>query len=221
MTSTPRPAAAETAYRHVKSLILSEALPGGTMISEGEIAADLTVSRTPVREAFLRLESEGWLRLYPKRGALVVPVAVGEAEAVIDARLLLETHAVETVAGRPDDERAALGRRLREFVAGQGAALDRDDLASYVELDAEFHQVLTAAGGNALLTEFSVGLRERQRRMVARTASGIETARAFVAEHDAMVSQVERGDAAGFRAALEAHLALAYRGAGVRSRAAL
>lgn len=221
MTPAPRPAAAETAYHHVKALILSDVLPGGTMISEGEIAAHLSLSRTPVREAFLRLESEGWLRLYPKRGALVVPVAVGEAEAVIDARLLLETHAVDTVAGRSPAERAELGRQLRELVAGQAAALERGDLEAYVELDAEFHQAVTAAGGNALLTGFSVALRERQRRMVARSASGIETAQEFVGEHEAMVAHVERGDAAGFRTALEAHLARAYRGAGTGVRVGL
>ena len=80
-----RPAAAETAYQHTKRHILTGGLPAGTMLSEGEIAGQLGLSRTPVREAFLRLETEGWLRLYPKRGALVVPVAPGEAEAVVEA----------------------------------------------------------------------------------------------------------------------------------------
>ncbi len=74
--------AAEQAYREVKELILSGGLPGGELISEGEIAGRMGLSRTPVREAFLRLESEGWMRLYPKRGALIVPVADGEAEHV-------------------------------------------------------------------------------------------------------------------------------------------
>ena len=83
------------------------------MVSEGDVAGELAMSRTPVREAFLRLAAEGWLRLFPKRGALVVPVAPGEAEAVVDARLLLESHAVDLVATGPDD-----GRRAR-LVAGK------------------------------------------------------------------------------------------------------
>ncbi|MBH0121440.1 GntR family transcriptional regulator, partial [Rhodococcus sp. CX] len=89
--------AAEQAYREVKERILSGTLPGGELISEGEIAAEMGTSRTPVREAFLRLETEGWMRLYPKRGALVVPVADGEAEHVVAARLLLEADAVRVV----------------------------------------------------------------------------------------------------------------------------
>ena len=55
------------------------------------------MSRTPVREAFLRLQSEGLLRLYPKRGALVVPVSVGEVEAVMETRMLVERFALDKV----------------------------------------------------------------------------------------------------------------------------
>ena len=90
MPRTTSASATEQAYRHVKSRVLDGSLPGGSMTSEGEIAEQLGVSRTPVREAFLRLEAEGLLRLYPKRGALVVPVAPGEADDVLAARLLVE-----------------------------------------------------------------------------------------------------------------------------------
>ena len=58
------------------------------------------MSRTPVREAFLRLEAEGLLRLYPQRGALVVPVSSEESRAVIEARLLLEQFAAGKVVSR-------------------------------------------------------------------------------------------------------------------------
>ena len=63
--------AADAAYAKVKERILDGDLAGGTMVSEGTIADELGMSRTPVREAFLRLQVEGWMRLYPKRGALI------------------------------------------------------------------------------------------------------------------------------------------------------
>ena len=66
--------AADTAYSFVKEQIVLGVYAGGEMISEGDVAAQLSISRTPVREAFLRLQAEGWMRLYPKRGALVVAV---------------------------------------------------------------------------------------------------------------------------------------------------
>ena len=78
---------------YVKTQVLTGAFPGGELISEGEVAAALGMSRTPVREAFLRLEAEGLLRLYPQRGALVVQVSSEEARAVIEARLVLEQFA--------------------------------------------------------------------------------------------------------------------------------
>jgi DNA-binding GntR family transcriptional regulator len=66
--------ATDRAYAYTKARVLDSTFAGGELLTEGEVAEALRMSRTPVREAFLRLEGEGLLRLYPKRGALVVPV---------------------------------------------------------------------------------------------------------------------------------------------------
>jgi len=201
--------AAEIAYRHVKAQVLDDLLPGGSMISEGEIAGQLALSRTPVREAFLRLEAEGWLRLYPKRGAVVVPIAAGEARAVIDARLLLETHAVESLA--TSEDRSRLRAVLESSIAQQSAALDDGDLDRYSEHDTAFHCAIVAAGGNALLTGFSVALRERQHRMVARSLwRDVERARGFVSGHRDLAGLIGAGDTRGFGDALRRHLSDAH-----------
>ncbi|WP_227425720.1 GntR family transcriptional regulator [Pengzhenrongella sicca] len=197
--------AADVAYRHVKDLILDDRLPGGSMVSEGEIAGQLALSRTPVREAFLRLEAEGWLRLYPKRGAVVVPIAAGEARAVVDARLLLEVHAVAALATADDRDR--LRSALESSVAEQTAALDHGDVEAYSVQDTAFHLAIVAAGGNALLTGFSVTLCERQHRMVARSLwRDVERARGFVAGHARLAALIGAGDTAGFEDALRRHL---------------
>ena len=84
-TATPETApapAADRAYEHVKAGLLDGSYPDGHLLSEGEIAGALQMSRTPVREAFLRLQTDGFLRLYPKRGALVVPVTPTEARSL-------------------------------------------------------------------------------------------------------------------------------------------
>ncbi|WP_454048788.1 GntR family transcriptional regulator [Cellulomonas sp. Marseille-Q8402] len=200
------PPAADTAYRYVKDALLAGRLPAGEMVSEGDVAARLGISRTPVREAFLRLSTEGWLRLFPRRGALVVPAAPGEVEAVVEARLLLESHAVESVVGS-DRARDRLVGDLRALIARQRDAVAAADLAAYTEHDAAFHLAVVAAGGNALLTGFTVTLGERQLRMVALSvgASG-ERAPRFVEDHEALVAAIEAGDAAAFRAALATHL---------------
>lgn len=199
--------AAELAYREVKELILSGALPGGELISEGEIASRMGSSRTPVREAFLRLEVEGWMRLYPKRGALIVPVADGEAEHVVDARLLVEVHAVEAVGSNPR-VRDALVTALRENLVRQRELVASDgDAAQFSALDADFHRALVRAGGNPLLETFYDGLRERQRRMTASSlARDPEQITKIIEDHSRLADLIEAGDAEGFASAVRRHM---------------
>src|SRR4051812_36364510 len=92
------PAAARV-YAHVKERLLDGSFPGGALLSENELSQQLGLSRTPVRQAFVQLEAEGLLELYPKRGALVVPVAASEIEDVFEARLLVEEHCARRGAG--------------------------------------------------------------------------------------------------------------------------
>lgn len=198
--------AADAVYRHVKDRVLTGELEGGRMVSEGEVAAALEVSRTPVREAFLRLEVEGWLRLFPKRGALVVPVAPHEIDEVLDARALVEGHAAADVVHRPDDL-ARLLTALDEAIALQQEAHDRGDLPGYTEADAEFHQLVADAGRNSLLAGFYRTLRERQRRMTAESVRGRSAAAGTVLdEHRRLRDLLAAGDVDGFTAALLDHL---------------
>lgn len=198
---------ADLAYREVKELILSGELPGGELISEGEIATRMGSSRTPVREAFLRLAAEGWMRLYPKRGALIVPVADGEAESVVDARLLVEVHAVEAIASNTWARDALMVtlrenlERQREFVLTGGGAVQ------FSVLDADFHRAVVRAGGNPLLETFYDGLRERQRRMTAHSLTrDPEQLAKIVADHTRLADLVGAGDAPGFASAVRRHM---------------
>mgnify|MGYP000529442220 FL=1 len=100
MDLTPAPTAKDRALEFVKERILDGTYVGGALLSEGEIAAELGVSRTPVREAFLLLEAGGLMRLYPKRGALVVAVSPDEVRDVMETRLLVERHAAGRVAAK-------------------------------------------------------------------------------------------------------------------------
>lgn len=206
MSDTSGVSAAEAVYRHVKDRVLTGELGGGQMVSEGEVATALEVSRTPVREAFLRLEVEGWLRLFPRRGALVVPIAPHEIEEVLDARALVEGHAAADVVGRPDDL-ARLLTDLDDAIDRQQRAHDAHDLPGYTEADAEFHQLVADAGRNSLLAGFYRTLRERQRRMTAESVRGRSAAAGTVLdEHRRLRELLAAGDVDGFAAALHDHL---------------
>jgi DNA-binding GntR family transcriptional regulator len=158
---TVAPSAAERAYRHLKRSILEQVYPGGSLISEGEIAEATGVSRTPVREALLRLEAEGLVALYPKRGALIRPVSAREIVDVVEARRLVELHAAERVWPRRHELKADLARWLTAMREAHAAG----DLRALMEADRAFHASVVEAAGNEILAELYHRLRDRQLRM--------------------------------------------------------
>lgn len=196
--------ASERAYHQVKGQILAGTLPGGELISEGEIALALGTSRTPVREAFLRLEAEGWMKLYPKRGALIVPVPADEAEHVITARFVVETAAVAMLASR---DRTSLVAALRSALDEQVAHAEAGDVDEFTISDTAFHQTLVEAAGNPLLEGFYNTLRDRQLRM---TSTSVQRDRAqmqrIISHHGELADLIDAGDTDGFATSLAAHL---------------
>ncbi|GAB3924726.1 putative transcriptional regulator, GntR family protein [Microlunatus endophyticus] len=198
--------AADRAYAHVKERILSGDLEGGELISEGEIADGLQMSRTPVREAFLRLQTEGWMRLYPKRGAAITPIKPREVDEVIEARALVEAHAVASVAADP--ARAAdLAAALTMIIDRQQRAAAADDLAGFAVADADFHGSIAAASDNDLLINFYLGLRDRQRRMTRDSVQRSPGAQdRILDQHRELVDLIAAQDADGFAARISEHL---------------
>jgi DNA-binding GntR family transcriptional regulator len=202
----PRESAGDRAYAFVKDQIVSGVYAGGTLISEGEVSSAVRISRTPVREAFLRLAAEGLLRLYPKRGALVVPVSTAEVHDVLDARLLIERHAVEMVirAGRHRE----VGAAMRAILDRQHQTAGPMDAQRFTELDRQFHSTLVEAAGNVLLVGFYATLRDRQLRMgTAALLRDPDRRAAILAEHTALADLIEVGDADRVAGALAEHLA--------------
>ncbi|HEX6449977.1 MAG TPA: GntR family transcriptional regulator [Trebonia sp.] len=204
-SDAPPGSAADRAYAFVKRQIVSGAYPGGTLISEGEVSAAVEVSRTPVREAFLRLEVEGLLRLYPKRGALVVPVSAAEIREVLDARQAIEQHAARAAiqAGRHHE----LAAELRAIL-GKHAPEEAYDAGQFTEVDRQFHCALVEAAGNRLLYDFYATLRDRQLRMgTAALLRDPGRYDAILAEHTALTDLIDAGDAQAAADALAGHLA--------------
>ncbi len=203
-----KPAAKDRALEYVKNQVLTGAFPGGDLISEGEVAAALGMSRTPVREAFLRLEVEGLLRLYPQRGALVVPVSSDEARAVIEARLLLEQFAVTTVIERGPATRAAVFETLSAQLQRQREALADSDWRAVVEADRAFHDAVLEESGNAILSDFYSSLRDRQMRMIGESLIADRQRTATILdEHQAIAEALRDGDLARTVRLVEDHLA--------------
>jgi len=101
--ATPGESAQDVTYRWLKCHIASLPRHVGTFLTETEVAAAAQTSRTPVREALLRLEAEGFLQIMPKKGAYVPPVSDDEVRAVMEARGLVEDWSVRRVTQRAYD----------------------------------------------------------------------------------------------------------------------
>jgi DNA-binding GntR family transcriptional regulator len=203
MTDGGRIGANHRAFVYVKNQILTGALRVGELVSEGEIAEALGMSRTPVREAFLRLEVEGLLRLYPQRGALVVPVSPDEMRAVLEARLVLEQFAAGKVAQQETVARHAVFERMKTELDRQRQADSRE----FVDADRTFHSILIETAGNAILEGVYDSLRDRQMRMIGEsTVRDPNRMRTILDEHARIAEAIRDGDLARALDVVNTHL---------------
>jgi DNA-binding GntR family transcriptional regulator len=195
--------AADRAYDYTKQRILDGEYAQGRLIGEGDVSDAVGVSRTPVREAFLRLEAEGLLHLYPKRGALVVPISAADVEDVMETRLLIERFAIRRVIDLDLD----LSERLGAAIADQQRHAEAGDAVAFVDADREFHRVFVAATGNAIVLRTHDSLRDQQNRMgLAALSDGAERMNRILEQHREIVAAVDRRDAAEAEALIERHL---------------
>nr|WP_190083114.1 GntR family transcriptional regulator [Streptomyces longisporoflavus] len=201
--SLKQPPAAERVYAHVKQGVLDRRYEGGTLLTEGELAEAVGVSRTPVREALLKLEVEGLLRLYPKKGALVLPVSAQEIADVVETRLLVETHSVRKAVPAPP----ALLARLEELLRTQREQAAAGDFSAAAVTDRCFHAEIVRSGGNEILARLYDQLRDRQLRMgVAVMHSHPDRIAKTLAEHEELLGALKSGDAAAAEAVVTRHV---------------
>lgn len=194
--------AADKAYRAVLDAIAAGSAPAGTLLTEGQVAETIGMSRTPVREAFLRLSTEGLLELYPKRGAVVTAPTPAEVDELLQVRAMFEKSAVEWIAARGVPE--GLEATLRGHLEAQAAATETLDFA---RSDRDLHEAIVAAGGNSIATALFAQTGPRLLRYWHGIAQQPDVLGRLAAEHGELVDLVLAGDAAGFAANLDQHLA--------------
>ncbi|MBB4276024.1 GntR family transcriptional regulator [Rhizobium mongolense] len=195
-------AAQDVVYRWLKQHVLTLPSREGTFLTEAEVCRETGTSRTPVREALLRLEADGLLQIVPKKGAYVPPITETEIEAVMQARGLVEEWCARQAAGYGDMLAAELDRLIARQVEVQ------HDTVAFIECDRDFHRTIVRAAGNPVLADFYESLRDRQLRM------GVHAITIFggrgdsvLAEHAAIAEGIRRGQPEQAAAAVAQHLA--------------
>lgn len=197
---TPPPAR-DVTYRFLRQKIAEVPRNEGAFLSESEVAEQTGTSRTPVREALLRLQAEGYLQILPKRGVFVPPISDAEVRAVMQAREVIEMWCMDAICPSGEEFIA----ELKHLVAEQGALIE--DPVAFIEQDRSFHRAMVERAGNPVMTDFYETLRDRQVRMgLSAIAHHEGRAQQVLEEHAAIVDALASGDPEAANAALVAHL---------------
>lgn len=153
----------EFVYEWVRDRIIDGTLPTGSRIRERELAEELQVSRIPVREAFPRLESEGYIKSLHRRGVVVAPMELSDVVELFAVRLSLEVLAARLAAMQCAEgvSGESLIRRLGEAEAAISGG-DRDEIA---EATSAFHDEIVALSGNSLLQTLMIPVKGRVQRL--------------------------------------------------------
>ena len=134
------------AYNSIKEYILDGRLDENSRLTEEFLSSQLGISKSPIREALNRLETEGLIRIEPRKGAYLRRPTSQEVTELYDLREALETHVVRTAKLAP-----AILAELHQSLKRQRALLKSNDRAHYIEEDVHFHAELAQATGNAYL----------------------------------------------------------------------
>ena len=193
----------DEAYEQIRRRILDTAWPPGHRALEQEVALALGMSRTPVREALLRLQNEGLVEVIPRHGMRVLPVSPEDMAEIYAILTSLESMAAELAAKRkpPARELEPLEAACREMEK----ALAGDDLDAWAKADERFHRHLVRLGGNRRLAEVVGNFWDRAHRARMVTLRMRPPPVHSTREHRAVVKAIRAGDAAAARDLHRAH----------------
>ena len=206
MPETPapkRPNLTERAVAHIRARIIDGGLRLGELVSESALAAELGMSKTPVREALVRLKQEGLVDILPQRGTVVFDMRVGEIEQISAFRAILEMAAVRDAMR---NHWGQLVDRLERNVARMAQAIAEDNVSEYRRLDAGFHDAIIDLSDNIFLQEAYSRTAMRIQAMRTRLSGHTANNQRTLAEHQAIVSAIIRRDLAHVLEHLEEHI---------------
>ena len=193
----------EKVYAAIRNDILNGRIPPGARMVETRLAKQIKTSRTPVREALHMLEMEGLLEAIPRVGYRVKLIEWDEVEEICEIRAVNETLAARWAMKRitPKEVQA-----LEENLAVAEADVKQANPKSFVELDAEFHEILARASGSKRLLELCQMLRRHMLRYRIESIFREENVLRAIKGHKAIVACLKRKDEDGIEMAIKKHL---------------
>ena len=193
----------EVVCETLRDAIRKGKLKPGERLMESQLAEDLGVSRTPVRDAIRKLELEGYVIMMPRRGTYVANLSIRDVNEVFEIRTSLDSLASGLAAERITDEEL---ERLQRLLVAIGGYIEENDMDKIVECDTEFHDLLYQASRNSRLVGIIFNLREQLTRFRSTSMAFPGRLKATLEEHRRIVEAIAQGDVAEARAAAEYHM---------------
>jgi DNA-binding GntR family transcriptional regulator len=202
-TTTP-----DAVYRVLRAAILDGTVPAGGQLREAHIAADLGISRSPLREALTRLEEEGLVVKIPFRGAFVVEVGARDVAEIASVRLLVEPYAAELAAeALRGPERPGLMRTIDEL----HRATEKNDIPASIDAHLRFHRLFYDLSGHGILQSLWNGWELKLRLYLTSDYGTYSNPHDIAVEHERLAAIALEGDTDGFRQELANHFQSALR----------
>lgn len=190
----------------IRAGLISGELAPGQIYSAPQLAAQMGVSATPVREAMLYFEREGMVTKMRNTGYKVTEISAEILDGAAEARILLEVPTMAKIARTCTGETAEKVEELRGLAHKLNDAAERGDLVSYLQADLRFHCDFLALAGNPVIVETVSSLRTRSRVTGLRPLAEAGNLVASSREHEAMIDAALAQDAAAMEAIVRTHI---------------
>jgi DNA-binding GntR family transcriptional regulator len=189
----------QLAYNSIKAYILREDIDEKTRLTEDTLSSQLGISKSPVREALNSLQTEGLIRIEPRRGAFLRGFSLSEVKDLYDLREVMEVYAVGAAAITPE-----LIEGLRQSIRRSRTLQKANDRFGHIEEDVNFHGLIAAATGNVELCHLLSNL-QNQIWLCRRLSCNLSSSTASSA-HSAILEALEEGDREGAQGAMKNHI---------------
>ena len=176
-------------HERMREEILSCALKPGALVQENDLAQRYGVSKSPVRDAFLRLEQQGLVEVLPRKGYRIKPISVADAAEMYEMRLLLERACITRAIDHAPDATLDALDIYRESARAA-------DLPTWIAYNRAFHVAIAQAGGNVRLARTATHIIEEFDRLTWMSIARFDTGglAALVGEHVALIDALQARD---------------------------
>ena len=190
-------------YEILKAAILDGSLPPGSQLREAHIAADMGISRAPVREALSKLAEDELAVKIAFRGAFVAQVSPETVEEIASLRFHVEPFAAELSL---DELRTTKGAELLETVAALHRATDNHDVSASIDAHLQFHRLFYEHSGHGLLQQLWGGWESKLRLAMAADHRTYSDPAEIAAVHERLADLVMEGDLDTLRSEIAGHI---------------